>query len=510
MCKKLFNILVILLAISAISSPAFAYDQTIFGPQVYEISEKGVLLFVQELDLDDHGKGTVIVSKNTPDMKIKDGIIRFDKKLKHHKKHSEKDHKVKKPKGKGAINLDKFLRSKKPVYEKKIKLKDANYLTVYLKGTPGASFSIEIRKKGVSPPPEVTFSADPQTILRGDSTTLTWAATNADDVSINQGVGSVPESGSQVILPQQTATYTITATGPGGAAATSVTITVIDPSDPPAVNFSASPASIAQGELSTLSWTSINAQNVHIDNGIGSVSLNGSTAVDPENTTKYTITVTGATGSASAQAVVMVTGNPDPPPEGSFGAQYQDLIPADATVDEYDPKRFSLITGLVKDINGSPIEYVAVTVHGHPEYGTVNTDAAGQFSIPVEGGAAMTLAYQKQGLITAHRQVYVPWSDTAIAETIQMISEDPVATTITFDGDSGTVITHQSTEVSDESGSRSTTMVFTGNNHAYLVDEEGNDVQELTTITTRATEFTTPETMPASARESSAAEPISW
>ena len=211
MCKKLFNLFVILLAISAISSPAFAYDQTIFGPYVYEINEKGVLLFVQELDLDDHGKGIVVVSKNTPGMKIKDGIIRFDKKLKHHKKHSGKDHKVKKPKGKGAINLDKFLRSKKPVYEKKIKLKDANYLTVYLKGTPGASFSIDVRKKDGHPPPEVTFSADPQTIFRGETTTLTWAAVNADDVSIDQGIDSVTESGSLVVSPVDTITYTITA-----------------------------------------------------------------------------------------------------------------------------------------------------------------------------------------------------------------------------------------------------------------------------------------------------------
>ena len=38
---------------------------------------------------------------------------------------------------------------------------------------------------------------------------------------------------------------------------------------------------------------------------------------------------------------------------------------------------------------------------------------------------------------------------------------------------------------------------ISGDNHAYLMDENGNDVQELTTITTRATEYTTPESMPA-------------
>ena len=68
---------------------------------------------------------------------------------------------------------------------------------------------------------------------------------------------------------------------------------------------------------------------------------------------------------------------------------------------------------------------------------------------------------------------------------------------MTFDGSPDTVVTHQSTTVTDEFGSRSCSMVFTGDNHAYLVDENGNDVHELTTITTRATEYTTPESMPA-------------
>ena len=78
-----------------------------------------------------------------------------------------------------------------------------------------------------------------------------------------------------------------------------------------------------------------------------------------------------------------------------------------------------------------------------------------------------------------------------------MIAEDPAATTLTFDGNPDTVITHESTEVTDEFGTRSCSMVFTGDNHAYEVDAQGNVIQQLTTITTRATEFTTPESMPA-------------
>ena len=350
---------------------------------------------------------------------------------------------------------------------------------------------------GVKPAPTVNISADPEIIQVSESTTLTWSSNNADSCVIESGVGAVDVNGSIQVFPTETTTYTITATGPGGTATDSITITVNDPYAPPAIEISAIPASIEQGEFATLSWTSTDAQSAHIDNGIGVVSVNGSTNVSPTATTTYTITVTGSTGSASAWAVVMVMGNPEPLPEGSFGEQYEDLIPTDATVDEYDPKRFSLITGLVHFIDASPISDVSVTIHGHPEYGTASTDVQGRFSIPVEGGATMTLVYHKEGLITTHRKVYVPWNDIAIVETFQMIVEDPESTTMTFDGNPDTVVTHQSTEVTDEFGSRSCSMVFTGDNRAYLVDEDGNDAQELTAITTRATEYTTLNSMPA-------------
>jgi len=294
-----------------------------------------------------------------------------------------------------------------------------------------------------------------------------------------------------------TTTYTITATGIGGTSSADVTITVTDPYTPPTVTMTPASDVISQGEPINLTWNSDRAQNAFIDNGVGSVSVNGSTTVYPEHTTTYTITVTGPTGSSCAQANIRVTGNPAPLPEGSFGNQYEDLIPTDATVDEYDAKRFSLITGLVRSIDDSPISDVSVKLHGHPEYGTVSTDAEGRFTLPIEGGTTLTVVYQKDGFITSHRKVYVPWNDIAIAETIQMIAQDPIATTVTFDGNPNTVVTHQSTPVTDEFGTRSATMVFTGDNHAFLVDEKGNDVQELTTITTRATEYTTPESMPA-------------
>ena len=276
-----------------------------------------------------------------------------------------------------------------------------------------------------------------------------------------------------------------------------LTISLGSENQPPTVSFVASPPSITKGGSATLTWTSLRADSAHIDNGVGKVSVEGATEVFPEHTTSYTITVTGPAGSANARVLVQVTGSPEPQPEGSYGKRYEDLVPPDATVDQYDPKRFSLITGLVHDINQLPLPGVTITVHRHAQYGSVTTDDRGRFSIPVEGGGTLTVVYQKQGLIPAQRKVSVPWNDNVIAETVVMITEDPVATTLTFDGNADTVVTHKSEDVVDNSGSRAVTMVFSGDNKAYLVDEKGNDVQELTTITTRATEYQTPQTMPA-------------
>ncbi|MFC1829702.1 hypothetical protein ACFL0O_08825, partial [Thermodesulfobacteriota bacterium] len=358
-------------------------------------------------------------------------------------------------------------------------------------GTSTANATITVNY----PSPSVSFSVNPGGIVAGESSTLAWNTIYADSVSIDNGIGNVDLSGSYIVSPSQTTTYTLTVIGPGGTTIKSTTLTIHPP--PPTVSLVSDVDILQTGEPATLTWSSENAQYAFIDNGIGEVSVNGATVVSPEHTTAYTITVTGPSGSDNAQVVIRVAGNPEPQPEGSFGAQYEDLVPTDATIDQYDSKRFSVVTGMVLDVNDLPVESVSITVLNHPEYGTTFTDTEGLFSIPVEGGTTITLTYQKNGLVTAHRQVYVPWNDYAVAETIQMISEDLIATTLTFDGNPDNVVIHQSAEVVDEFGRRSTTMVFTGDNRAYVVDESGNDIEELTTITTRVTEFTTPESMPA-------------
>ena len=555
MYRKVCCFFIVLFICSALPSLIHADNQTVFGPKSCEIGNWHIHASVHTFNVENPGEGVITVTKNTPDKSISAGFVLFNTTLVPLRKFLTGDDLVFEKEitlrsinfitvflagtsgasvtitinaggipsqppevsfspdpqtialGESSmlswnvidadtISIDPDIGSVDPNGSYEV---FPNETTTYtLTAVGGGGTTTESVTVSVNIPlPTVNISADPEAILLGESSTLTWSSTHAETCVIEPGIGSVDVNGSIFVSPTETTTYTITVTGPGGTSSADVTITVTDPNAPPTVTMTPISAVISRGESITLTWNSESAQCAFIDHGIGSVSVNGSTTVSPDHTTTYILTVTGATGSNSAQAKIQVTGNPAPLPEGSFGQQYEDLIPTDATVEEYDAKRFSLITGLVHSIADSPISDVSVTLHGHPEYGTVLTDAQGQFSFPIEGGTTLTVVYQKDGFITAHRKVYVPWNDIAIAETIQMIAQDPVATTVTFDENPDTVVTHQSTQVSDEFGSRSATMVFTGDNHAYLVDENGNDVHELTTITTRATEYTTPESMPA-------------
>ncbi len=85
------------------------------------------------------------------------------------------------------------------------------------------------------------------------------------------------------------------------------------PPPTPAVSLSASPASIQQGQCTTLTWSSANASSTSIDQGVGSVDLSGTRQVCPATTTQYTIAARGEGGSQTASTMVTVTPLPPPP-----------------------------------------------------------------------------------------------------------------------------------------------------------------------------------------------------
>jgi peptidoglycan-associated lipoprotein len=84
------------------------------------------------------------------------------------------------------------------------------------------------------PAPTASLSANPSSVEKGQTTQLTWRSENATDVSID-GIGTVQANGSQMVTPEQSTTYRLTAKGPGGEQAATARVTVTQPPPPPVV-----------------------------------------------------------------------------------------------------------------------------------------------------------------------------------------------------------------------------------------------------------------------------------
>ncbi|MBI3697967.1 MAG: OmpA family protein [Acidobacteria bacterium] len=82
----------------------------------------------------------------------------------------------------------------------------------------------------------------------------------------------------------------------------------------PTVSITAEPSSIERGQSVTLRWSSTDATEASINQGIGTVATSGTRTVSPTESTTYTITVKGPGGSARGSASVTVRAPPPPPP----------------------------------------------------------------------------------------------------------------------------------------------------------------------------------------------------
>jgi hypothetical protein len=72
----------------------------------------------------------------------------------------------------------------------------------------------------------------PSTITPKGTAALNWNVVNATSVTIDQGIGSVPFSGSRAVSPDATTTYTVTAYFASGTVVNSVTLAVVPAGSP--------------------------------------------------------------------------------------------------------------------------------------------------------------------------------------------------------------------------------------------------------------------------------------
>ena len=186
--------------------------------------------------------------------------------------------------------------------------------TTYTLTATGASGSavtavITITVVPVQIPQIVVFSASPQTINAGQTSSLCWQVNGGTSITISGGVGSNLASNScQTVSPQTTTTYTLTATNASGQNQASVTINV---GSTQILQFSANPEfSGIEGSPVVLTWQTSNATSVALVGGDmqsspANLPVNGSYTVNPTDNATYTLIAYGP-GGTSVSAVISV------------------------------------------------------------------------------------------------------------------------------------------------------------------------------------------------------------
>jgi len=144
---------------------------------------------------------------------------------------------------------------------------------------------------------------------------LTWSTSNATNISINNGVGTVSRSGSDTVSPSSSRTYVLVASGPGGTVWCSETILVdedIDNNDNVRCDsFTASDTRVNEGDEVTLRWRTTDANDVRINQGVGDVDDDGSERVTIDEDTTFTLTARDGSDTDTCRVTVRVEDDND-------------------------------------------------------------------------------------------------------------------------------------------------------------------------------------------------------
>lgn len=207
-----------------------------------------------------------------------------------------------------------------------------------------------------NPPIINSFSADPEEIFRGGSSTLSWKVSNATTIEIDNGIGKVNAEDEKEVSPEETTTYTLTATNADGTTTKKCKVTV-KLNLPKIEEFKTTPSTINYGDSAEMYWYVSNADKVEIDQGIGEVPatgpeenvIAGTKEVSPTETTTYILTATNKDGETEKSCTLIVK-------------SAANVIMTEGPKWKEDEWTFSYF-GIVKNIGNKEASYVKVYIY---------------------------------------------------------------------------------------------------------------------------------------------------
>ncbi len=167
----------------------------------------------------------------------------------------------------------------------------------------------------VNPPngPTVSFSANPTSIMLGQTSDLQWMVTNAVSVAISDGTSTTTTTadltGTLTVMPLATTTYTLVATDANNVTAMAMATVTVMNGPPPIFEFTAAPNPIASGGTTTLSWRTVTADSLRILRGTTEIyttadNMGTFDVTQTVTSTVYTLEATNALGTNMSNVTV--------------------------------------------------------------------------------------------------------------------------------------------------------------------------------------------------------------
>ena len=159
-------------------------------------------------------------------------------------------------------------------------------------------------------PKIISFTIDRNEIFQGDNVTLTWNTSQADNVTINLGIGVVPAAGQMSVSPAASATndavYILTVTNKYGTVTAKARTVVMKEDKAPSILFEITPARVKEGLKAKMVWSVYGARSINVDNGIGTLTESSGEKLITPRTAKYTLTATNKAGSSTKSVDIEV------------------------------------------------------------------------------------------------------------------------------------------------------------------------------------------------------------